>query len=91
MVELIKNKEEIKKIIQEKIQNKKPVFTKHYWIRLSERGLEHKKVLEIFPQFDKVFAIEKEFLKFGDEGYELFYQISNNVTFSIGFVLKKNF
>ena len=89
MTELIKEKEEIKRVILEKIQNKKLIFTKHYWIRLSERGIEHKKVLEVFPQFDKVFAIEKEFLKFGDEGYELFYRVSNNVTFSIATCPKK--
>ena len=47
------------------------------------KGIEHKKVLEIFPQFDKVFEIEKDTLKYGDLGYELFYKLSNNTYFSI--------
>lgn len=90
MAELIKNKEEIDKIIDEKIKGKKIVYTKYYGVRLASRGLEHKRVKEIFPQFDKVFAIEKEKLKFGDIGYELFYSLSNNITFSIATVPKKD-
>jgi len=90
MAELIKDKEEINKIITEKIKGKKPFFTKYYGIRLATRGIEHEKVLEIFPQFEKVIAIEKEKLKFGDTGYELFYQLNNNSTFSIATVPKKD-
>ena len=40
---------------------------------IAEKGIEHDKVLEIFPQFDKVYEIEKEILKRGDIGFELFY------------------
>ena len=90
MTELINDKKEIEKIINEIIKGKEITYTKYYHIRLAERGLEHKKVLEIFAQFDKVFAIEKDKLKFGDFGYELFYRISNNVTFSIATVPKQD-
>lgn len=90
MAELIRDEKEISKIIEEKIKGKKLVFTKYYQIRLVERGIEHKNVLKIFPQFDKIFAIEKETLKFGDFGYELFYNLSNNITFSIATCPKKD-
>lgn len=90
MAELIKNIKEINKIINERIRNKKIVYTRYYRIRLAEKGLEHERVLEIFPQFNKVFAIEKEKLGFGEIGYELFYQLSNNITFSIATVPKKD-
>jgi len=89
VTELIENKEEIERILNREIKNRKLIFTKHYHLRLSTRGIEHKKVLEIFPQFQRVFAIEKEKLKFGDIGYELFYKISNNITFSIATCPKK--
>jgi len=87
---LIKDKRDILEIIEEKIKGKKLIFTKYYQIRLAERGIEHRRVLEIFPQFDKVFAIEKEKLRFGDIGYELFYHLSNNITFSIAMCPKKD-
>jgi len=45
--------------------------------------IEDKKVKEIFQQFDKVYAIEKDTLKYGDIGYELFYKISDDTDFSI--------
>ena len=48
-----------------------------------KKDIEHKRVLEIFPQFEKVFEIEKETLKYGDIGYELFYKLSRNRSFSI--------
>ncbi len=83
MAELITNKDEINKIISEKIKGKKLIFTQHYRLRASWRGISDEKVLEIFPQFDKIFTIEKKKLKYGDEGYELFYNLSNNITFSI--------
>src|SRR3989344_7444187 len=83
MTELIDNKEEIDKIIREKIKGKRVVFTKHFTWRNAKRGISDEKVKEVFPQFDKVISIEKKKLKFGDWGYELFYSLSNNVTFSI--------
>ena len=48
-----------------------------------KRNIPHKRVLEIFPRFDKVEKIERDVLKFGDIGYKLFYYLSNNVKFSI--------
>jgi len=83
MVELIEDKKEIDKIINEKIKDKKLVFSTHYKISSSEKGIEDEKVREILPQFDKVYAIEKETLNYGDIGYELFYKLSNNTDFSI--------
>jgi len=84
MTELIEDKKQINLIINSKIKNKKIIFTDYYNIGIMKRNIPHEKVLEIFPQFDKVFAIEKDTLKFGDIGYELFYKISNNISFSIG-------
>jgi|SRR3989339_845936 len=83
MTELITDKKEIDKIIEEKIKGKKLIFTKYYDMSIAEKGIEHEKVLEIFPQFDKVYEIEKETLKRGDIGFELFYRLSNNTYFSI--------
>lgn len=83
MVEVINNKKEIEKIISEKIKGKKLIFTKYYRVSIAEKGIEHENVLEILPQFEKVSEIEKERLKYGDMGYELFYNLSNNIYFSI--------
>lgn len=87
--ELIEDKTEIDKIIKEKIQGKKLVFTDYYQEGILRKGIEHETVLEIFPQFDKVIKIEKERLKL-DIGYELFYKISNNATFSIATIPKND-
>lgn len=83
MIEFIKDKKEIDRIIQEEIKGKKLVFTTHYRISSAEKGIEDSYVKEIFSQFDKVYTIEKEILKYGDIGYELFYKLSNNTDFSI--------
>lgn len=80
--EQITDKKEIEKIISEKIKGKKLIFTKYYYLSIAQKGIEHEKVLEIFPQFDKVYAIEKEILKYGDIGYELFYDLGS-IYFSI--------
>jgi len=85
---LIKDKKDIEILINKKIKGKRFIYTNYYYIRLDERGIEHKKVIEILPQFDKVFAIEKEKLKFGDIGYELFYKLDESTTFSIATVPK---
>ena len=90
MAEIIKDKKEIDNIIFEKIKGKKLVFTTHYHIGIAQRGIEHEKVLEIFPQFEKVYAIEKDILKYGDIGYELFYDLSNNLHFLIATCPKDN-
>src|SRR3989344_4641515 len=82
-VKTINDKEEINKIIQERIKGKKLVFTNYYYFGIDKRGITHERVLEVFPQFDKVIAIEIETLKLGDLGFELFYEMSNNITFSI--------
>lgn len=89
-VKIIEDKEEIDRIINEKIKNKKLVFTDYYWFGIDKKGISHEKVLEIFPQFNKVFAIEIETLKYGDIGYELFYKISGNINFSIATCPKDN-
>jgi hypothetical protein len=83
MTVLITDREEINKIISDKIKGKRLVFTDYYKFGILKKGIEHKKVLEIFPQFENVFEIEKDKLKQGDIGYELFYRLSNNTYFSI--------
>lgn len=89
-MDIIKDKKEINKIIQEKIKGKKLIFTKYYHFGIAKRGIEHKKVLEVFQQFNKIEVIEKEKLKLGDIGYELFYRLSNNAHFSIATCPKNN-
>lgn len=88
MVALISDKKEIDKIISDKIKGKKLVFTRYYELSIAQKGLTHEQVLNIFPQFDKVYEIEKETLKYGDIGYELFYRLSNNTYFSIATIPK---
>ena len=83
MTFLINKKEEINKIINSKIKNKKLVFTDYYKFGIMKKDISHEKVLEIFPHFEKVFEIEKDKLKYGDIGYELFYKLSNKTYFSI--------
>ena len=83
MTLLITDKKEINKIISNKIKGKKLIFTKYYKFGILKKCIEHEMVLEIFPQFEKVFEIEKDILKYGDVGYELFYRLSNNRYFSI--------
>ena len=90
MAELIKDKKEIDKIINEKIKGKRLIFTSYYNLSIAKKGLTHEQVLEVFSQFDKVYEIEKETLKFGDIGYELFYNLSNNTYFSIATIPKDN-
>ena len=88
MTILITNKKEITKIISKKIKNKKLIFTEWYKIGILKKGISEEKFKEIFPQFEKVFKIEKEILKQGDIGYELFYKISNNTFISIATIPK---
>ena len=89
-VKTIKDKSEIDKIIEEKIKGKNLVFTNWYKVGLLRKGISEERFNEIFPQFDKISAIEIEKLKKGDLGYELFYKISNNTTISIGTIPKEN-
>jgi len=89
-VKIIEDKSEIDKIIREKIKSKKLIFTDWYKLGLLRKGISEEKFNEIFPQFDKVSAIEIEKLKKGDLGYELFYKMSNNTTISIGTIPKEN-
>jgi len=83
MTVLITDKKEINKIISEKIKGKKLVFTDYYKFGILKKDIPHSKVMEIFPKFDKIFEIEKDKLKHGDVGYELFYRLSNSIYFSI--------
>jgi len=89
-VKIINDKQEINKIIEDKIEGKKPIFTAWYKIGIMKKGISEDKFNEIFPQFDKVVAIEIEKMKKGDLGYELFYKLSNNTTISIGTIPKEN-
>jgi len=89
-VKTIEDKEEIIKIINEKIKNKKLIFTDYYWFGIDRKGISHERVKEIFPQFDRVFAIEIETLRKGDKGFELFYKLSGNTSFSIATCPKNN-
>ncbi len=89
-VKTIEDKQKINKIIEEKIKGKKLIFTDWYKMGLLRKGISEDKFNEIFPQFDKVSAIEIEEMKKGDLGYELFYKISNNTTISIGTIPKED-
>lgn len=86
----IKDKQEIDKIIEEKIKGKKLIFTEWYKIGLLRKGISEERFNEIFQHFDKVFAIEIEEMKKGDLGCELFYKVSNNTIISIGTIPKEN-
>ena len=89
-VKTIEDKQEINKIIEEKIKGKRLIFTDWYKMGLLQKGISEDKFNEVFPQFDKVSVIEIEKLKKGDLGYELFYKLSNNTTISIGTTPKEN-
>ena len=89
MVEIITNKAEINKIVAEKIKGRKLIFTKYYQLSIAKKGLTHERVLQVFPEFDRIVAIEKEILK-GDVGCELFYYLDNNTSFSIATIPKGN-
>lgn len=89
-VKTIKDKQEINKIIEEKIKGRELIFTEWYKIGLMKKSIPEEKFNEIFPQFDKVSTIEIEEMKKGDLGYELFYKLSNNTTISIGAIPKEN-
>jgi hypothetical protein len=82
-VKVINDKNEIQNIISNKIIGKRVIFSDYYYFGLDKRGLSHEMIKEIFPQFEKITSIEVETLKYGDLGYELFYELSNNTTFSI--------
>jgi len=88
-VTLIEEKDEIDKIIEAKIRNKKIIFTDWYNMGLLRKGIPEERFNEVFPKFEKVKKIEKENLKSGDIGYELFYELSNNTTVSIGTIPKE--
>lgn len=86
----ITKKEEIEKIIEEKIKGKKMIFTDYYHFGIAKRDISHEEVKNIFKGYNKIFAIEIEKLKRGDIGYELFYKLSNNTSFSIATCPKNN-
>ena len=81
-VKIITDKQEINKIIQEKIKDRKIIFTDWYKIGILRKGISEEKFDEVFPQFDKICTIEIEELKRGDLGYELFYKLSGNISIS---------
>ena len=86
-VRIVEDKEEITKIIKEKIKGKKIIFTDWYKMGIMKKGIQETRFNEIFPQFEKISVIEIERLK-EDLGYELFYNISNNTTVSIATIPK---
>ena len=89
-VRIINEKEEIAQIIKEKIKGKRIILTDWYKIGIMKKGISEGKFEEVFPQFEKVIAIEVEKMKEGDLGYELFYKISNNTTISIATIPKSD-
>lgn len=91
MAKLITDKREIDKIINEKIKGKRLIFTNYYYLGIDKKGINHDRVLEIFKRFDKITFIEIKTLKYGDRGYELFYKIDENITFSIATCPKDNY
>ncbi|MBI2631887.1 hypothetical protein HYW75_02705 [Candidatus Pacearchaeota archaeon] len=90
MVETITDKIAIEKIINEKIKGKNLIFTRYYRLSIAQKGLTHEKVWEVFPQFERIMAIEKEIMRGGDEGYEIFYNLSKDTSFSIATIPKDN-
>lgn len=89
-VSLIEEIKEINEVINNKIRGKKIIFTEWYKLGLLKRGISEDKFNEVFPQFEKIYKVEKETLKSGDIGYEFFYKFSNNTDFSIGTIPKDN-
>ena len=83
MVKLVTEKKEIEKIINDKIKGRKLIFTSYYYLGIDKKGISHDKVLNIFQNFEKVSFIEIKSLKYRDIGYELFYKIDEDITFSI--------
>jgi len=82
--EIIKilEKEKIKEIYDKKVRDKKLIFTGYYNYGIMKRNIEHSETLKILPQVEKIFAIEVEKIK-GKVGYEFFYKLSSNQSFSI--------
>ena len=85
-------KEEIGKIINRLrgYSEKQFRFTDNYWKRISSRDIDHDFVVKTFFEFDKINLIEEDILKFGDIGYDLYYEISNNRTLILGVCPKKD-
>jgi len=59
-------------------------FTQHYWERLALRDIDHNFLLKTFFEFDKIRLIEEDKLRYGDIGYDLYYELSRNRTLIIG-------
>ena len=53
------------------------------------RDMDHKFILKTYFEFDKIYYIEEEILKYGDIGYDLYYKLSNSKTLVIGICKKK--
>lgn len=86
MTKQYSKKEEIDKIIKilKKYKEEDFDFREHYWFRIAQRNIKHDFLLKTFFEFDKIKLIEEDVLKYGDIGYDLFYEISNNRTLIIG-------
>lgn len=85
-------KEGINKILDvvKKYSKENFKFTKHYWIRIQERQINHEFLLKTFFEFDKLRLIEEDVLPKGDTGYDLYYEISKDRTLIVGVIPLKN-
>lgn len=88
--QLIK-KEEIDKIINilKKYTKENFKFTEHYYLRIAQRDIKQDFLLETFFDFNSIKLVEQDIMKYGDVGYDLFYELSNNRTLIIGVIPKK--
>lgn len=79
-------KEEIEKIIAvlKKFEKENFKFTKWCEMRMEQRQISRNFLLQTFFEFDKIKLIEEDILKYGDIGYDLHYELSNNRTLIIG-------
>lgn len=64
-------------------------FTKWYWVRIEERQIDHAFLIKTFSFFDKIKLIEEDVLRYGDIGYDLYYELSSSRTLIIGVIPKK--
>lgn len=65
------------------------VFKEHYWTRIQERQILHEFVLKTFFEFDKIKLVEEDILKYGDTGYDFYYELNNVQTLIIGVIPAK--
>ena len=89
---IITDKHEIKKIIAiiQSYSKTDYYFSGKYQYSLLARGMQHEYALDMFKKFELVRYIEEDTLKFGDTGYDLYYEIKQDFHhFVIGVALNK--